>query len=204
VVFDAAVGIGTQALGLADRGFDVRGSDLAPVAVARAMDEARRRGLTLRCHVADFRALAARSASADVVLVCDNALPHLETEADIASALRECLRCLRPGGGCVITMRDYGTPPPPGTVQVYPYGMRQWNGRRFHLRQVWRWRGARYDMTLEMTPAQGNAPPVVALDATYFSITPARVCALMREAGFADVRRLDGRFALPLLVGTRP
>ena len=33
--------------------------------------------------VADFRALPVRSATFDVVLVCDNALPHLDGDGDI-------------------------------------------------------------------------------------------------------------------------
>ena len=79
--------------------FRVTGADLSPVAVARAAREAARRGVALPCLVADFRALPFRERSADVVLVCDNALPHLETEAEIQGALAECFRCARPGAG---------------------------------------------------------------------------------------------------------
>src|SRR5262245_20520928 len=86
-VLDAAVGIGTQALGLLGQGFQVTASDLSAEAVARARREAVRRGRTLPCVVADFRALAARSASVDVVIACDNALPHLATAAEIQTAL---------------------------------------------------------------------------------------------------------------------
>jgi SAM-dependent methyltransferase len=205
VVLDAAVGIGTQALGLLAHGFAVTGSDLSPAAVRRAVDEAAARGVRLPCHVADFRALAARSARADVVLVCDNALPHLPTEAEIARALRECFRCARPGGGCLISMRDYGAPSPPGTVEVHPYGERTWRGRRYHVRQLWTWKpGGAYDVALEVTPLGGVAEPPTVLHATYVAIALARVAALMREAGFADVARLDGRFFQPLLAGTRP
>jgi SAM-dependent methyltransferase len=155
--------------------------------------------------VADFRALPRRSATADVVVVCDNALPHLETEAEIRIALSECLRCARPGGGCLISMRDYREPPPSGTVQVHPYGERLWEGRRYDLRQVWTWRGSRYDMALEIAPLDG-APAEAALvfKTSYFAIAPARVAALMAAVGFEDVRRVDGRFFLPVLVGTRP
>ncbi len=202
-VLDAAIGIGTQALGLLARGFRVTGSDLSPGAVRRAREEAARRGLTLHCLVADFRALAARSASVDVVLVCDNALPHLETEAEIRTALTECLRCARPGGGCLVSMRDYGAPPPTGTVEVVPYGERQWQGHRYRLQQVWSWRGPRYDLTLEMTPIDNSAAEPAAFRTSYLAIAPARVAELMREVGFDGVRRIDGRFFQPVLIGTR-
>ena len=203
-VLDAAVGIGTQALGLAAQGFRVLGSDISPAAVQRARYEARRRGLALLCHVADFRALAVRSASVDVAVAADNALPHLQSEGDVGDALAEWYRCVRPGGGCLISMRDYAAPPVPGTVEIHPYGERVWQGRRYRLRQVWTWQGPRYELALEITVADDAAaePPTV-LRTSYLSITPARVAELMRAVGFAHVERVDGRFFQPVLVGTR-
>ena len=203
-VLDAAVGIGTQALGLLGQGFEVVGSDLSLGAVQRAAREAHLRSLRCRCLVADFRSLPARSQSVDVVLIADNALPHLEDEEQIRTALAECFRCARPAGGCLITMRNYGVPPPPGTVETHPYGERLWNGRRYRLRQVWTWRGPRYDLAFEITPVDDPGERTIALTTSYLAIPPDRVAALMREVGFSDVERIDGRFFHPVLVGTRP
>ena len=154
--------------------------------------------------VADFRALPVRSATFDVVLVCDNALPHLDSEADIQGALAECFRCVRHGGGCLISMRDYESPPPAGTVEVRPYGERLWAGRRYHLRQVWTWHGPRYDLSLEIAPADGAEAEVSVLKTSYLAIAVERMATLMRTAGFENVRRVDGRFFQPVLIGTRP
>jgi SAM-dependent methyltransferase len=205
VVLDAAVGIGTQALGLLGQGFDVIGSDLSLRAVARAAREASARGLRLRCLVADFRAAALRPESADVVLAADNALPHLESTDAIATALGECFSCVRAGGGCVITMRDYGTPPPAGTVERRPYGERSWQGRRYRLQQVWTWHGPRYEVAMEIVLLDAGATErATILKTSYLAIAPARVAELMHEVGFEDVEQLDGRFFQPVLVGTRP
>ena len=204
VVLDAAVGIGTQSLGLVRQGFDVTGSDLSPGAVRRAAREAVLRGLRVRCFVADFRALAARPESADVVLIADNALPHLESEADILTALGECFRCARRRGGCVITLRDYGAQRPAGTIEAHPYGERSWNGRRYDVSQVWTWRGQRYDLSFHIVPIDDPAERPVILTTSYLAIAPARVAELMRDVGFRDVERIDGRFYQPVLVGTRP
>ena len=201
-ILDAAVGIGTQALGLLALGFGVTGSDLSLAAVSRARHEAAARRTPLCGVVADFRALPFRTASADVVIVCDNALPHLETPGDIETALGQCFRCARPGGGCLVSMRDYGPPPPPGTVEVRPYGERAWAGRRYHLRQVWSWRGPRYDVSFEITPADGGDGAIV-LKTSYLAIPVARVAELMSAVGFQGVRRVDDRFFQPVLVGTR-
>jgi len=203
-VLDAAVGIGTQALGLLALEFRVTGSDLSPAAVSRAQREAAARHLPLTCLVADFRALPVRAASVDVVIVCDNALPHLETPRDIEIALGECFRCARPGGGCLVSMRDYGSPPPPGTVEMRPYGERAWAGRRYQLRQVWSWRGPRYDYSFEITPVDGIDDYATILKSSYLAIPVAQVAELMNVVGFQGVRRIDHRFFQPVLVGTRP
>ena len=203
-VLDAAVGIGTQALGLLALGFRVTGSDLSPGAIARARRESALRHLALPCLIADFRRLPVRATSVDVVLVCDNALPHLDSEADIRRALAECFRCVRRGGGCLISMRDYGSPPPSGTVEVQPYGERSWAGRRYHLSQVWTWRGPRYDLSFKITPADGADTEAIVLKTSYLAISVERVAELMRVIGFENVQRLDGRFFQPVLVGTRP
>lgn len=202
-VLDAAVGIGTQALGLLEKGYRVAGSDLSVGAVTRARSEALARHLPLISLVADFRALPVRSAVFDIVLLGDNALPHLDSEADIRTALAGCFRCVRPGGGCLISMRDYQSPPPTGTVEVRPYGERLWAGRRYQLRQVWTWSGPRYDLSFEITPADGTDAKAIVLKTSYLAIPVEQVAGLMRSVGFEDVRRIDGRFFQPVLVGTR-
>jgi SAM-dependent methyltransferase len=202
-VLDAALGIGTQALGLLGRGFQVTGSDISTGAVSRARAEAATRSLPLVSLVADLRALPVRAATLDVVLVCDNALPTRQRGGD-PGALAECFRCVRHGGGCLISMRDYESSPPAGTVEVRPYGERLWAGRRYHLRQVWTWHGPRYDLSLEIAPADGAEADVSVLKTSYLAIPVERMATLMRTAGFEHVRRVDGRFFQPVLIGTRP
>jgi glycine/sarcosine N-methyltransferase len=77
-VLDCACGIGTQALGLAQRGHILVGSDLSKSAIARATHEARMRNLHIPFHVADMRNLRVIPENGfDAVLIADNALPHL-------------------------------------------------------------------------------------------------------------------------------
>jgi hypothetical protein len=101
-------------------------------------------------------------------------------------------------------MRDYGSPPPSGTVEVRPYGERVWAGRRYHLRQVWSWRGPRYDLSFEITPVDRAGDSATVLNTSCLAIPVARVAELMRAVGFQQVRRVDNRFFQPVLVGTRP
>jgi SAM-dependent methyltransferase len=203
-VVDVAVGVGTQSLGLASLGYDVVGSDLSPNAVRRAAREAAARALVLALSVADFQYLPFAPGSVPVLLCADNSLPHLASPAEILATLREWYRCIRPGGGCLISMRDYGEPPDPGTVEERPHGERTWNGRRYHLAQRWHWLGARYETTLEMTALDRDCERLPPITTSYLAIAPSHVAALLEEAGFEGVQRLDGRFFQPVLVGFKP
>jgi SAM-dependent methyltransferase len=203
-VLDAAVGIGTQALGLALRGFQMIGADLSTRAVARAKREAVRRHVTMTLVAADFRFLPFTSGCADIVIACDNALPHLLSLRAMATAISELRRCVRPGGGVVISMRDYATPPPPGTVELRPYGEREWNGRRVVAEQEWHWEGPTYRLVLRVRPVDGDTRNVVEAATTYFAAPIGDILGLLTDAGLRDVRRLDGPFYQPLLVGTVP
>jgi glycine/sarcosine N-methyltransferase len=106
-VLDASCGIGTQALGLAGRGYAVHGTDISAVALDRAEREAARLGVPLTTQVADLRSLQAVAGTYDVVLSCDNALPHLLTDDELAWAAAGMYAKLRPGGLLVASIRDY-------------------------------------------------------------------------------------------------
>lgn len=191
-------------MGLAARGYEVIGSDISFSAVRRANAEAGRRRLALRCFVSDVRAVAARAESAEAVLACDNALPHLLSEDEIRTALSECLRCIRLGGGCVISLRDYGLPPVDGTEETKDYGDRTWAGRACRLRQVCRWRGELYDLAFELVAKDSTSEVVLRTPrTTYIAVPVSRVAAAMESVGFKKVRRIDGCLFQPVLVGTR-
>ena len=81
---------------------------------------------------------------------------------------------------------------------------RAWAGRRYHLRQVWNWRGPRYDYSFEITPVDGIDDYATILKSSYLAIPVAQVAELMNVVGFQGVRRVDDRFFQPVLVGTRP
>lgn len=207
-VLDVCCGIGTQALGLAGRGYAVTASDLSPQAVERARREAAQRDLAaIDFRVADMRAAhAVHGTGYDLVLSGDNSVPHLLTDEDIGTAFRQFHACLRPGGGCLISVRDYAQEPR-GTNLLKPYAVRHEAGKRYVPFQVWDFdeSGTHYDLAffiVEDDPAAGRAI-THRLRSRYYAVPTERLCALMREAGFTDVRRIDGAFYQPVLVGTR-
>jgi len=75
-VLDCSCGIGTQAIGLAKRGYRVHATDISPAAVERARREAEAAGVEITCGVADLRILDAQvDGTFAIVMSCDNALP---------------------------------------------------------------------------------------------------------------------------------
>ncbi len=189
-VLDCAAGIGTQAIGLAQRGYRVHATDLSPAAVARAAQEAERRGVPLTTGVADFRTLAGQvPGEFDVVLACDNALPHLLDDADLLRAAENMRAKLRPGGLLLLSIRDYDelrrerprvTPP---TIIDAP------EGRRIVF-QVWDWApdGRTYALELFIVRRAAGGWQTSSYRTRYRALERAELDAILTRAGLTDTR----------------
>ena len=123
-VLDCSCGIGTQAIGLARLGYRVQGTDISERALERARVEAARLNVDISFAVCDFRDLKPVEGTFDVVISCDNAIPHLLTDDDLSRAFRAMRSKLRPGGLLVISVRDYDKElvdrPATGIPQINP------------------------------------------------------------------------------------
>jgi SAM-dependent methyltransferase len=202
-IADVACGIGTQSLGLAARGFAVRGSDISSAAIDRARREAAARNLTIDFSVDDMRRLASyEDASFDVVIACDNSLPHLSGDDEIREALRHFRRIVRPGGLCLLSVRDYEAVERQ-PVRVVPYGVRERDGHRVVILQVWEFIGDKYDLDFYFLFDDGRSAETRVFRTRYYAISIPRIIDLAAEAGFGDLERVDGSFFQPLIVGRR-
>lgn len=205
-LLDVSCGIGTQAIGLAKRGFATVASDLSEGEIVRARREAASAGAQVEFSVCDMRRAHDHHGSGfGVVISCDNSLPHLLTDQDLLVALKQMFACLSPGGGCLITMRDYEREER-GENLLKPYGVRSENGKRYLVFQVWDFDGDHYDLTFYFIEDDLTTRAVTthAMRSRYYAISTDKMCALMREAGFEDVRRIDDVYYQPVLIGTRP
>jgi 2-polyprenyl-3-methyl-5-hydroxy-6-metoxy-1,4-benzoquinol methylase len=202
-LLDGACGIGTQSIPLAQRGFEVTARDIAPGAIARLRREAASRRLVIDADVCDMRQLASSvSGLDDVVLALDNAIPHLLSDGDILSAFRQFREVLRPGGLCVISVRDYDAMER-GSTAIHCYGERSRDGETFRLRQEWTWE----DMThyqlafiVERKMAKGFEE-VLHTVSGYYAVSAGRLVELMGDANLVGCRRLDGVLYQPILMG---
>ena len=203
-VLDVSCGIGTQAIGLAQLGYNVTASDLSPEEVERAKREADARGLAITFSVADMRfAHDHHKKEFGVVLSADNSVPHLLSDEEILTAFRQFHACTRPGGGCIVTVRDYEEEDL-SRQQVKSYGIREENAVRWLAWQVWDPHPPMYDVALYFVEDRGASECTThVMRATYYAIGIPRLMDLMSKAGFVDVRRLDDKFFQPMVIGTR-
>lgn len=203
-ILDAACGIGTQALGLAQLGYRVTASDLSPGAIDRARVEAKTRGLELHLSVADLRTLTkVHTGTFSAVVVCDNSIPHLLSDAEIQAALSECWRLQAPGGVLLVSVRDYEQFDRKAPHH-HAYGTRAVDGITYTAEQFWHWQGDQYPVTLRLTEDRGSGEPIVReFKSRYYAISIAALTRLMRAAGFTSIIRRDEHFFQPLLVAVK-
>lgn len=205
-VLDCACGIGTQALGLAQRGHALVGSDFSPHAVERARREAQLRSLEIPFHVADMRNLSSVPESGfDAVLVGDNALPHLMTQTDLRRALLQMRAKLKDSGVILATIRDYDTlrhtrpsmQPPSFFVQ---------DGKTRFAHQIWQWEGDAYVLHVYITLQTDEGWQVKHFVSRYRALLRAELNEALQDAGFTAVEWLEPQatsFYQPIVVARK-
>ncbi|WP_210588774.1 class I SAM-dependent methyltransferase [Streptomyces sp. GESEQ-35] len=187
-ILDCSCGIGTQAIGLAVRAHDVVGSDLSPVAAARAAAEAAARGLRLPVAVADMRLLPFTPSVFDVVVCADNSLPHLLSARDVEAALLSIRRVLREDGLLVLTVRDYDEARRTRPAATPPQVSHTSDGDVITF-QLWHWHedGERYALEHFQLLPTGDGWSVRVRRTTYWALTRGQLTEFVTAAGFTDV-----------------
>ena len=189
IVLDCSCGIGTQAIGLAQRGYEVFASDLSPEAIARAKSEAVKRGLSILFAVADVRELeCAFDQKFDVVISCDNSLPHLLTDEDLTLALRNIRHVLNDKGLFVASIRDYDRllAEKPSFVAMNPGGTHE---EEVIVFQIWDWskESDTYLLRLFMMSQAAGEWRVKEIRTRYRAIRRNELTAALESVGFVGI-----------------
>lgn len=206
-ILDCACGIGTQTLGLAQRGHALVGVDLSEAAIRRAKREAEQRNLSIQFEVADMRDLSCLSESKfDAVLAADNALPHLLSKQELARAVQQIAEKLRLGGLFLASIRDYDQIVEERPAMTPPAFFQDGIHRRIY-HQVWDWTDDRqYTVHLYITEETRTGWTCRHFVAAYRAVLRNELTAILHEAGFVDVRWLmpaDSGFYQPLVLAWR-
>lgn len=188
-VLDCACGIGTQAIGLALHGYNVRATDISPAAVRRARSEARNFGVKIFFGDADFRDLArVVDGTFDVVIACDNSIAHLLTDGDLTLAAASMREKLVPGGLLLLSIRDYDR-----LVQEKPHAqppniLDTPEGRRVSF-QVWDWAedGRSYRLSHFILKQSGERWTTQVSTTQLRALQRAEVNAVLERTGFEQI-----------------
>jgi glycine/sarcosine N-methyltransferase len=205
-VLDCACGIGTQTIGLAQRGHILVGADSSRLAIARATREATMRGLDVNFHLADMRELSVvPETSFDAVVIADNALPHLLSQTDLERAAGEIAGKLKDSGILLATIRDYDQ-----LVSVRPamqtpafYGQ---DGSTRIVHQVWQWDEDQYALHLYLTLQTQGEWRVKHLISRCRALQRADLNRALHSAGFTNIQWLEPRATLfyqPIVIATK-
>lgn len=182
-------GIGTQAIGLASKDYRVTASDISSQEIERAKEEAQRRHLDINLSVCDMRtAYDCHQAQFDIVISCDNSIPHLLNDEEILKALEQMYLCTRSGGGCLITIRDYEKEQR-GSGIVKPYGIREEAGKRYLVFQVGDFEGDIYNLSMYFIEEdkQLRTAKTHIMHSRYYAISIPHLTHLMKEVGYVSV-----------------
>lgn len=204
-LLDAACGIGTQTIGLAQLGYTVVASDISVAELEAAAREAHRRALKVAFYQSDMRTLRpVHQGMFDVVLALDNAIPHLLSEADILLAFEQFYACAADDGGCMISVRDYAKMEQGGR-QFYPRTVHQTAEGRMILFDIWDYDGDYYDFTTYVVEDQGERGVCTQAirGGRYYCVSIATLERLLKQAGFQRVIIDRDRFYQPILVGMK-
>ena len=188
-VLDCACGIGTQALGLAGRGYRVHGSDCSPRSVERAASEATGMDVAPTFGVADFRQLGDRIEDRfEAVICCDNSLPHVLCDQDIERALASMRSRLVEDGLLVVSIRDYDSilaDKPNGTP---PLSQQTPSGRRIVF-QTWDWDHDKptYSLSLFVMRETEDGWDTREHTTEYRALRRRELSAFLDRVGFTDV-----------------
>jgi len=135
-VLDVACGTGHHAIALAQRGYEVVGTDVSEGMVDRARQNAESAGVTATFHEVGFGHLReAVKEPFDALLCLGNSLPSVITEEALDVALADMAGLLAPGGLIVIQNLNYDRVWPRRErfmpLQTYQQGEEEWLFFRF-------------------------------------------------------------------------
>ena len=204
-VLDCACGIGTQAIGLAALGYSVTASDISEGELCEARERAKKNNVSIPFERADFCALSdSFDEKFDIVIVMDNALPHMLTCGALKKAIDSITGQIRPGGIFVASIRDYDallmTKPPYSP----PYIHKTAKGQRVSF-QTWDWEGDNYRLVQYIIDDEESLE-VSRFECEYRTIRRDELTKLLEDAGCTEIEwkfTEDSGFYQPIVVARK-
>ncbi len=206
-VLDVACGVGTQSIGLATLGYQVTASDLSSGEIEQARQEALSHGVQIEFQTADMcKAWEIHQKQFDVVIACDNSVPHLNNDDEILLAFRGFFKCTKDGGCCIITVRDYAQFERIGKrKQMVPRLSHPTDKGQILMFDVWDFDDDHYEITTYLVDDIGalSAQTQIFRGGKYYCVDIPTSEELFKQAGFQEVHTLRDRFFQPLIIALK-
>ena len=198
-VLVTACGVGTQAIPLAELGYQVVATDPSAGMLRKAQETATERGVLekMQFERATFEELPQVVEGKFDAIVCKgNALPHLISDEAIENSLLTFYELLRPGGVLVIGMRDFDSFMEHRPRFLPGFDHIDSDGNEFITFELWEWEeGPPVIVTQNLYIVKGKAPKLDTLKRTVqyrpLSVDEAKVVLL--ELGFEDFEEYPDR-----------
>ena len=188
-LLDCSCGIGTQAIGLALRGYQVHGTDVSPAAIERAKKEAISFGVTASFGIADLLTLDKQVSDCfDIIVSCDNTLPHLLADNDLLTVLTNIWGKLEPGGLFMSSIRDYDQIVKNRPKFTTPREFDGVHGRRIVF-QTWEWLEGKRDYLFHLFILKENKGnwKVSQYTTQYRTLLRDELTEILDLAGYSDI-----------------
>lgn len=206
ILLDASCGIGTQSIGLARLGYEVSASDLSAGEIEKAKIEAENSGLSIDFRLADMRKVSETFPGPfDVVISCDNSIPHLLSDSDILLAFKQFFQCTKEGGLCLVSVRDYAKMERVDGKKMFPRTVHSIEDGQLVMLDIWDFEGDQYEITTYIIEDVGGAQASAHIlhGGRYYCVGISTLERLFVEAGFQKVQTLMDRFFQPLIVASK-
>ncbi|MCR3921165.1 MAG: class I SAM-dependent methyltransferase [Firmicutes bacterium] len=188
-ILDVACGTGTYTLALADRGYEVWGTDLEPQMVELAQQKARTTNNSAHFAVGDMRNPAALELSFNGLFCIGNSLAHLAGERELENTLISLRKVLTPGSVAIFQIVNFDRILAEGDT---PLPLIEYDNVRFI--RIYRPQSEDkliFNSTLELKQVDGTTVSM-ANSITLHPIRKARLESYLLAAGFTTVRTYGG------------
>ena len=204
-VLDCACGIGTQSIGLAALGYRIIASDISDAELEEAAKRAAENKVSVRFEHADFCRLSDTfTETFDVIICMDNALPHMLSHDDLASAIASITGRMKKGGIFVASIRDYDALLMEKPPYSPPYIHKTADGQRVSF-QTWHWADDRYKL-IQYIVDDEKTLGISKFECEYRATPRAEITELLMAAGCGEVKWLfpeETDFYQPIVVARK-
>jgi len=192
-LLDCSCGIGTQAIGLALKGYKVHATDISSKEIENAKQSAIDMKANLSFGIADFRTLDKQvDGKYNVVISFDNSLPHLLSDSELTTALQAMHNKLEKEGKIFISVRDYDLLLAEKPTSTLPQITKEENGEKIYF-QTWEWDKELpiYKTNIFILILENGSWKVSNSSTMYRALKRKELTKLLEDTGYVDIKWLE-------------